>query len=88
MEQIGETMRRRGRWRDIVRSAGIKGEPIGGGSANDDAVDCVLELANERIGVARRRGVDVYEIRGGRLVGLVPLRKEVRERRHGFGRSG
>ena len=53
MEQMSETIGRRGRWRDPVRSAGTKGELVGGGSMNDDAVDCVFELANERIEIGR-----------------------------------
>lgn len=77
---MGETVGWGGSRGDPVRSTGEKWEPIRFGPANDDAVDGVLKLANERIGVGRG-GIEVVEI-GGSLVGLASAREEARRRRH------
>ena len=53
--------------RDVVGGAGDEGEPIGGGLADDDAVDGVLELAEE--------GIDVGGSGGGGI-GLVMVEGE------------
>lgn len=50
LDEVVEAVIAGSRGWDPVRGTGKKGEPIGGGSADDDAVDGVLQLPKERIG--------------------------------------
>ena len=73
-KQLREAVGGGGRGWDPVGGAGEEGEPVGGGSADDDAVDGVLELAEERVGGVGG-GIEIGG-GGGGLVGLGAVREE------------
>lgn len=62
LNELSDAVRLGSRGRDPIGRSRQEREPIGCRAANDDAVDCVLELAEERIG----GGFDV-----GRIVGVI-----------------
>lgn len=78
VEQLGKAVGCGTRRWYPIRGTGVKGEPIGCGSANHDAVDSVLKFANERIDVGRR-GIEFVEVVSRRRsIGLGTDSKEAR----------